>query len=57
VSAAFELLNRVTNCYKSGVKIMMTFGAPRSFRFCLHTLGFNKVEVMRSLEVRATCLP
>jgi hypothetical protein len=26
LSAAFTFLNRVTNCYKSGVNIMMNFG-------------------------------
>ena len=33
LSVAFKFLKLVTDCYKSGVKIMMTLGAPQRLRF------------------------
>ena len=51
LSAAFTFLKHVTDCYKSGVNIMMTLGAPRPLRLKFHTRRNNKVEETRTFEM------
>ena len=51
LSAAFKLLNSVTDRYKSGKQLLMKSEPLSPLKFQLHNLSYNKQEAMRNFEV------
>jgi len=51
LSVMFTFLNRVTDCYKSGVNILIKLEALGSLKFQFQTLSNYKQDVMRTFEL------
>jgi len=56
LSVMFTFLNRVTDCYKSGVNILIKLEALGSLKFQFQTLSNYKQDVMRTFELWAILL-
>ena len=57
LSVVFKFMNSITDCYKSGVNIMVIWGgggeggAPRILKFSFPKFSMKNVEGMRTFEV------